>query len=108
MTNDFVKVGRASDFPDNEGTAVEINGRPVCVVRTGSAFHAVDNRCTHAESRLSGGDIEDGEIVCPLHGARFSLETGAALTLPAVKPVRVHAVEVRGDDVFVKLADDAS
>ena len=102
--SDFVRVGKASDFRSNEGTGVLVEGRPVCVIRTGDAFHAIDNRCTHAESELSGGEVEEGEIACPLHGARFSIETGEALTLPAVKPVRTHEVKVEGGDVFVRLS----
>jgi nitrite reductase/ring-hydroxylating ferredoxin subunit len=38
-----------------------------------------------------------------LHGARFSVETGEALTPPAVKPVKTHEVKVEGDAIFVKL-----
>lgn len=101
-----VAIGKKKDFPDNQTRSVEVNGRLVCVGRVGDNFYAVDDRCTHAESTLSGGDIEDDcEISCPLHGARFSLRTGEALTLPAVKPVKVHKVIVSGDDVGIELCD---
>src|SRR4051812_36344526 len=100
---DFVKVGPAKAFPENKPVGIEVQGHPICVVNVGGRFYAVTDRCTHAESLLSPGDVEDSEIVCPLHGARFSLATGEALTLPAVKPVSTHQVKVEGEDVFVKL-----
>jgi len=53
---------------------------------------------------LTGGSIEGSEIVCPRHGARFCIKTGAALTAPAYEatatfPVRIEngVVEVRDD-----------
>jgi 3-phenylpropionate/trans-cinnamate dioxygenase ferredoxin subunit len=106
MTSDvreFVKVGTKNDFPEAASVAVQVNGRDICIIRHKDRFYAFDNRCSHAESQLSGGDVEDGEIVCPLHGARFNLATGEPTTLPAVKPVRTYEVKVEGDNVFLKI-----
>ncbi len=101
--NDFVSVGKKSNFKDAGLTGIEVNGVPVCVARAGDTFYAFDDRCTHAQVMLSRGDLEEREAVCPLHGARFSVETGQALTPPAVKPVRMHEVKLEGDDVFIRL-----
>ena len=46
------------------------------------------------------------EIMCPRHGARFDVRTGKALCMPAVEPVAVHSVEIRGEDVYVAVSDD--
>ena len=43
---------------------------------------------------LTGGPIENDQIVCPRHGARFCLRTGAALTAPAYEPVRTFPIRV--------------
>jgi len=45
--------------------------------------------------------VEGGEIVCPRHGARFSIVTGAALSPPAYEPVASFPVRV--DDGIVKV-----
>lgn len=103
--SDFVKVGKISDFSSSEGKNVSVSGQSICIARNKDTFYAFDDRCTHAESRLSGGDVEGCEILCPLHGARFSIETGEALTLPAVRPVRTHEVKVEGENVLVRLKD---
>ena len=33
------------------------------------------------------GDLDGYELMCPLHGARFDIRNGAALSLPAVRGV---------------------
>ena len=84
---DRATVGTADDialFRDDDGT-----------------FYALDDTCSHEEASLSDGWIESGEVECPLHAARFCLRTGAALCLPATRPVGTHRVEVRGEDVYL-------
>jgi UDP-MurNAc hydroxylase len=43
--------------------------------------YVVQRRCPHRNADLSVfGEIEDGNLVCTLHGWRFDLETGQCLT----------------------------
>ena len=44
---------------------------------------------------------------CPLHESTFSLRTGAVDQPPAKRGVRVHSVELDGEDVLVELSQDA-
>jgi 3-phenylpropionate/trans-cinnamate dioxygenase ferredoxin subunit len=39
--------------------------------------------------------------MCPRHGAYFDVTTGAALTLPAIMPVRTYPLRVEGDEIFL-------
>jgi len=57
---------------------------------------------------LAGGivDEDDLTIECPKHGALFSLESGEALTLPAIRSVAVHEVYLQENGVFVTLAQE--
>ena len=103
--SEFVQVGQKKDFPENQAIRIEVNGCSICIVNEKGSLYAFDDHCTHAEASLSGGDIEEGQVTCPLHGARFSIKTGEPLTLPAVKPVTIHEVKVEGENVFVKLKD---
>ena len=45
--------------------------------------------------------IEEGEIVCPLHMARFDLRTGRPLCLPAMVALQTFAVEIDDGRVYV-------
>ncbi len=102
--SDFVNVGPEANFPPNETTGVKVNGADICVANCGGKLTAFDDSCTHAHALLSGSDIEEGcEVACPLHGARFNVLTGQALTLPAVRPLRMHEIKVEGGNVFIKI-----
>jgi UDP-MurNAc hydroxylase len=52
--------------------------------------YVVQRRCPHRNADLSVfGEIEDGELVCTLHGWRFDVETGRCLTA-ADHPLRIR------------------
>ena len=100
-----VRVCGWSELVDGAARRVVVDGRPVALVRIGERVHAIDDVCSHAEVSLSEGDVdvEECALECWKHGSLFDLETGEALTLPAIKPVAVHEASVDGDDVVVQL-----
>lgn len=103
----LVTVCRTTDIPPGHAARVEIDDTPVAIFNVDGRFHALDDTCSHAEASLSEGDLDPERcaIECPLHGSSFDLLTGEPLTLPAVEPVRVHAVEIEGDEVRVGLRE---
>ena len=100
-----VLVGAITDLPEDAGTCVDVDGVAVAVFRSGQDVFAIANRCSHAEASLCEGDVFDGEVECPLHGAAFDIATGKALTLPATKPVATYPTEVRDGGVYVSIPD---
>ena len=72
--------------------------------------HMVSSPCRPPVRSGSGGgvELEGCALGCWKHGSLFDLRTGEALTLPAVRPVAVHAVTVEGDDVLVELSGGRS
>lgn len=46
------------------------------------------------------GSVEAGAIVCPCHGSRFDVATGAAVQGPATTGLAKVTVEVKGDSVY--------
>ena len=58
-------------------------------VRIDETLYVLDDRCSHEEFSLSEGevDVETAEIECARHGAMFRLSDGAAMSLPATRPV---------------------
>ncbi|MBT6092978.1 MAG: non-heme iron oxygenase ferredoxin subunit [Acidimicrobiaceae bacterium] len=95
---------------DGTPRRVEVNGRALALVRIGEQVRAIDDICSHAEVSLSEGDVdfEECALECWKHGSLFDLRTGEALTLPAVRPVAVHAVTLEGDDVLVEISEGES
>ena len=97
-----VRVGRAEDIPLYEGRRVTVGGRRIAVFRLDDRFVAVDADCPHAGGPLADGIVADACVTCPLHGWRFDLRTGAALT--GVGAVTVHDVVDRGGELWLTLA----
>ena len=102
---DFQRVARVSDIPDPGRTVVEIDDRLVVLLRVSGEVFAIDDVCTHDGGPLGEGELEDHTIACPRHGAKFDIRTGAALTMPATRPTKVHEVKVEGAEVFVRIND---
>ena len=87
------------------GTVRIVEVRPLLSMEstTATAVFGLEDRCSHDDGPLCEGDFDCGErvVVCPRHGARFDLETGRALTLPAYIPVDTFPVRVRDDGIVV-------
>jgi len=98
-----VRVCGWGELDDGAARRVIVDGRPVALVRLGDRVHAIDDTCSHADVSLSDGMVDTDEcaLECLAHGSLFSLETGEALCLPAVKPVPVYEVRLDGDQVVV-------
>jgi 3-phenylpropionate/trans-cinnamate dioxygenase ferredoxin subunit len=96
-----VRIGALADLPIGRGVRVEWADHRVAVFRIGDDVYAVGDRCSHAEAALSEGEVFDGEVECPRHGASFDLSTGAPLSLPATVPVPVYDAAVRDGDVYL-------
>ena len=65
-----------------EGSAilVRVKGDEIAVFRHEGQLHAIQNICPHEGGQLCKGWIEEGEVVCPFHGYKFNLKTGACST----------------------------
>ena len=70
---------------------------------TDGTITALQDRCTHAQVRLSGGRLVGDELECPAHQARFDCRTGAAMCGPAVVAVRRYEVTIEGDHIYVNV-----
>lgn len=99
----WIDAGPA-DLGDGDTRSVAVGRHMTVIANSGGQYFAVEDVCTHDGEELSGGPVEGAEIVCPRHGARFCLRTGAALTPPAYEPVRVFQLKVDAGHLWV-LAD---
>ena len=106
--SDFQRVLAVSELPDPGKTLVEVDGEMVAVFHVSGSFYAIDDVCTHDGGPLADGELRDHKISCPRHGAKFDIRTGAALTMPAVRPTRAHDVKVEDGGVWVRLRSTAT
>ena len=101
--SDFVMVARVEEVAENGLHAVDVQGRKIVLINQGGSIFALEDRCSHEEFPLSAGEVAGGQVTCALHGARFDLETGAPMALPAVTPVKIYELRIDGGEIRVRL-----
>jgi 3-phenylpropionate/trans-cinnamate dioxygenase ferredoxin subunit len=99
---EWIDVGPAEAVTETTTLSAEVDGYPIVVARCAKGLFAVEDRCTHDGESLSGAEIENCEIICPRHGARFDLRTGDALTPPAYEPIRTFNVRLENGRILVE------
>ena len=100
----FVKVGNRSEFQDLEaGKLVDAGGQSIAIFDLGGNYFAIENTCPHRGGPLAEGEMNGEEVICPWHGARFNIKTGAVVAPPASQGVKSFPVRVTGDDVEVEI-----
>lgn len=98
----IVEVGRAEDIAPGTAMRVVVGALPIAIFNQDGEFFAIGDTCSHEDYSLAEGEVEDGcTVECALHGARFDLRTGAALSLPATLPVGTFSAWV--EDGILKL-----
>jgi 3-phenylpropionate/trans-cinnamate dioxygenase ferredoxin subunit len=98
----WIDAGAPESLADGQTRVIVVGRRMVAVARSGNAYFAIEDVCTHDGAPLTGGEISGCEIICPRHGARFDLRTGEALSPPAYEPVRVFATKIEDGHLWVR------
>lgn len=72
---------------DRELLVCSVDGRP----------YAIDDRCSHGSTPLSGGRLCGHVLECPLHGGKIDVRDGSPAAPPVRRPVRTWPVRVAVD-----------
>ena len=94
-------VARASEIPPERVAVFQVGDHEVAVCNVGGDFYAIDDLCTHRGASLTEGACRGTEVICPWHGARFDVRTGASLSPPASRSVAAYKVQVVGNEIQV-------
>lgn len=100
---EWVKVAEVGELSPGEKKVMDLDGLAVAVFNIDGEYYAIEDVCTHDGAPLAHGKLENEEIVCPRHGARFNVKTGAALCMPAFEPVDTYVVKIDGRDIMVEV-----
>ncbi len=98
----YVQVATLSDVPPGTAIQVQVGREQVGLFNVDGELYAIGNMCTHVGAPLHEGVVEAGEVLCPLHFARFDLATGRALSPPAPSDTPVFRVKVEGDAILIE------
>jgi 3-phenylpropionate/trans-cinnamate dioxygenase ferredoxin subunit len=98
----WVVVAREGEIAPGKFRVLDLDGTPVAVFNIDGTYYAIEDACTHDGGDLTSGWLQGDEIICPRHGARFCVRTGAALTAPAFEPTATFPVRVNDGNIEVR------
>lgn len=97
------RVIGTDEIQSGERRSVFVDDIPALVVRLEDDYYVIEDVCSHDGQPLTDGPLHDCSITCPRHGARFDLKTGAALCMPATRPIRTFQVKLEDGAVWASL-----
>ena len=89
------------EIAEGRGKLVRMGGEEMAVFKSDGRLYGIQNICPHEGGQLCNGWIDGGQVVCPLHGYKFDLKTGACATDPKLK-VKVFRLVVQGEQIAVE------
>ncbi len=102
MSDNFIQVADITDIDLNQSVSVELDGKAILICNTENGVFAVEDRCTHADIPLCGGQIIGNFISCPVHGAVFDLSDGSVQAPPAFEDLETFEVKIEDTLISVK------
>ena len=95
-------VIRAEEISEGSGKMIRIANHEIAVFKRSGELCAIENVCPHEGGQLSKGRMEGDEVVCPIHGYRFHIKTGACSTAPGLK-AKTFEVSKHGEAFKINL-----
>ena len=90
-------------WQENNLAIVEINGKKITLANHQEKVFAVAYKCPHASAVMAEGYIDGvGNIVCPLHRFKFSLDKGRNVSGEGYY-LKTFPIEHRKDGIYVCL-----
>lgn len=101
-----LRICALEDIKPGKSIRVKVGENAIAIVRTpAGVVKALDDKCSHGEISLSEGFIDNETIECWAHGAKFDLNTGKPLSLPAYEPVATYEVLIENGDIFLEIEE---
>lgn len=96
-------IAKISEVNEGQAKVVEVRGKRIVLCNVKGTIYAIDDICTHDNGPLGEGELFNGQIECPRHGARFDVKSGKVTCLPAVIPVKTYEVKVEGESIKIRI-----
>ena len=98
---EFVALADVKELPPGERLFATIDDIQLIVFNLAGKLFAIGDVCSHDGNVLDDAPVEGREVVCPRHGARFDIQNGKAVSLPAVVDIPAYPVRVRENQIEV-------
>lgn len=99
-----VVVGKTLEVQDGKLMHITAGGKEIVVTKLDGNYYAMDNVCAHAGADLHEGELNNNELTCPWHGARWDIKTGNLISFPQkLKPLQSHKISIEKDTLYVEI-----
>jgi 3-phenylpropionate/trans-cinnamate dioxygenase ferredoxin subunit len=102
MSNWF-EVANIADLPNGGWHEVDVENTSILIINMNGQIYAIENLCTHDGGTLADGHIEGENIVCPRHGAKFCIKTGAVTAPPAYEDIKTFPTRLENGKVLLEI-----
>lgn len=104
----FVPLEKLINLEDGYRREFLVEYRRVLLIQHDGERYLLEARCPHLEHPLIEARLQGDEILCPLHGYRFSLRTGKLIhaTHESCRPLKLWPVVYEGQDVGIALESE--
>ena len=102
--SDWVDVIAERALAEGENIVVDVDGTDIALFKIQGSFYAIEDICSHDGAEIASGLLDGDEIICPRHGARFCIKTGAVKSPPAYEAIKCFPVRI--DNNTVQVRDD--
>ena len=102
--SDWVDVIAEKALAEGESIVVDVDGTDIALFKIQGSFYAIEDICSHDGAEIASGLLDGDEIICPRHGARFCIKTGAVKSPPAYEAIKCFPVRI--DNNTVQVRDD--
>jgi 3-phenylpropionate/trans-cinnamate dioxygenase ferredoxin subunit len=91
------------NFPKNKIAKIKIADKIICIAQFNDKLKAFSSGCPHAGGDLSTGCFDKNEnIICPVHGYRFSTLTGRDTNGEGYF-LKIYKIEQTEEGIFIWL-----
>jgi len=104
---EYVTVASVDELGDGERLILDIDGEAIAVFNIAGLYYAIADVCSHDDGPVAEGELNEYEIICPRHGAKFDIRSGRVLTLPAIVDIPAYPVRIEGNEIQIGLPVDA-
>lgn len=99
-----VVVGKTSEVQDGKLMHITAGGKEIVVTKLDENYYAMDSVCTHAGADLHEGELNNNELTCPWHGAKWDIKTGNLISFPQkLKPLQSHKISIDNDTLYIEI-----
>jgi len=100
--SDWQDVIAESALAEGENTVVDVDGTAVAIFKIDGQCYAIADVCSHDGGEIASGIVDGDEIICPRHGARFCIKTGAVTAPPAYEDIDCFPVRIEQGKIQVR------